>query len=647
VVSNALGIPCSAASPGDVQRCRGNFATARVPSWDGVPLDTDVTLPPAQVDGPYPTIFNLHGFGATKESLSIDADAYARAGYAVVSYTARGLGGSCGVVASRAHPGCVRGWIHLADARYELRDTQHLAGLLVDAGLSRPSIGAVGVSYGGIQSYALAALRDRVMTPDGVLHPWRSPAGTPMQIGAAAPRIAPTDIAFAAAPNGNTLDLRAENPYGRPLGVMKLSSFSAVFGVGLIGYYAPPGADPSADVPSWYARIQTGEPYGADVQAIVDEISGFHSPYYRIDSARQPAPVLSYHAWTDDIVPANEGLRWYNRVKRLHPGAEVSMVLADGFAHPRGSLLEPLDRTPLIQAATRSLFDRHLKGAPGPPLGVATLTQACASSQRQGPFVTPTWSGQSLGEVSFQGGPAEIVTSAGGNLAKSARIDPIAAASSCIAVPDSDDPGTAVYRLPRVQRDYTLLGSPTVQATLDIQGPFAQLIARLWDVGPDGSQALVTRAIVRPDPAGGPARFQLYPSGWTFRAGHVPKLELLGRDPPYARPSNGPGFQIRLRGLSLVLPTREPGSQASTSPSSDGRPIGSSGFLRRGSANQSRDTSRAPLARVAASTTGEASGSLPFTGLAIAVLAAIGAALLATGAVMRGAAAPNARPHRE
>src|SRR6185436_5692953 len=37
----------------------------RVPSWDGVPLDVDVTLPSAG-DGPFPVIVMMHGWGGNK-----------------------------------------------------------------------------------------------------------------------------------------------------------------------------------------------------------------------------------------------------------------------------------------------------------------------------------------------------------------------------------------------------------------------------------------------------------------------------------------------------------------------------------------------------------------------------------------------------
>ncbi|TMM17151.1 MAG: hypothetical protein E6G01_06750 [Actinobacteria bacterium] len=53
----------------------------------------------------------------------------------------------------------------------------------------------------------------------------------------------------------------------------------------------------------------------------------------------------------------------------------------------------------------------------------------------------------------------------------------------------------------------------------------------------------------------GQQTFQLHPGAWRFAAGHIPKLELLGQDPPYARPSNGT-FTIQVSGLTLSLPAQ-------------------------------------------------------------------------------------------
>ncbi|MEA2429054.1 MAG: hypothetical protein QOF37_2682, partial [Thermoleophilaceae bacterium] len=186
--------PASAAAqaPLDLASCaptQGVYqCSGLAPTWDGVPLDTAVTLPAAGKAN-LPLVVEIHGFGNSRyEYLDPNSTAYtdnayawARAGYAVLTYTARGLWGSCGTPESRAASptGCARGYIHLADSRYEVRDTQELIGRLVDEGVADPKrIGVTGDSYGGGQSMALAALRNRVMLPDGTLTPWRSPGGT-------------------------------------------------------------------------------------------------------------------------------------------------------------------------------------------------------------------------------------------------------------------------------------------------------------------------------------------------------------------------------------------------------------------------------------------------------------------------------------
>ena len=56
---------------------------------------------------------------------------YAQGGYAVLAYDARAWGDSCGAD-QQANAECAGQWNHLADVRYEVRDTQYLAGLLAD-----------------------------------------------------------------------------------------------------------------------------------------------------------------------------------------------------------------------------------------------------------------------------------------------------------------------------------------------------------------------------------------------------------------------------------------------------------------------------------------------------------------------------------
>src|SRR5918994_2945981 len=485
-IPSALGIACSP-GPDGVQRCEGSIDT-RVPSWEGVPLDVNLAFPPAARRGPHPLIVYLHGWGGNKDQVGVDVDELAEQGYAVMAYSARGFGDSCGSEVSRTASGCARGWIHLADARFEARDTQHLAGLLVDEGLVEPGIGVTGDSYGGGQSLILATLKDRVMRPDGKLVPWRSPGGTPMRIAAAAPRIGWSDLSYSLVPNGGTLDFRSRNPYRIPVGVVKDSYLDTLFLLGgTSGFYAPPGEDPDANIPEQFDLIQAGEPYDSNpaLRRLLARTNRFHSAYYleqgvpRRERAR-PAPFLIYNAWTDDLFPADEAIRYAKLVRVRHPG-----------------------------------------------------------------------------QVSFTTREAKTLTSEGGDQATADAVNPIAGAGSCRTVNAGDDPGAATYRLPAAAgAGYTLMGSPTVIAHLTTSGEFPQIAARLWDLAPDGSQTLVTRAIYRPTEKRTQV-FQLHPNGWRFEAGHVPKLELLGRDAPYARPSNGPGFRVDVSRLRLELPVRE------------------------------------------------------------------------------------------
>ena len=258
----------------------------RVPTFDGVPLDVNVTLPPGASKN-LPLVVQLHGWGGSKSGVGASKD-WAAAGYAVLNYTARGFGASCGSQASRdAHPkGCAKGWIHLADARYEGRDSQYLAGLLADQGIVHPRrIGVTGGSYGGGQSLSLATLRNRIRRPNGKYAPWRSPKGLKMEIAAAAPSIPWSDLVYSLTPNGATLDYRVTGPKDdlSPGGIMKESYNDLLYGAGLaLGFYSPVGVDPSADITGWITEIKKGEPYDSSprARAIAREIAHNHSAYY-------------------------------------------------------------------------------------------------------------------------------------------------------------------------------------------------------------------------------------------------------------------------------------------------------------------------------------------------------------------------------
>ena len=195
-----------------------------VATWDGVPIDVNVAFPPedpydpydAYEEDPYPVMMLFHGYAGSKLGLG-SMKHWLDQGYATFSITTRGNHQSCGTTAARTAGGaaCDGGYVRLMDTRYEVRDAQYLISLLVDEGLIDPgAIGATGGSYGGGMSMALAALRNRVMLPNGSLHGTgspraalrsRSPARPPTSRGPTSPtRLLPTAATSTTSPMRRT-----------------------------------------------------------------------------------------------------------------------------------------------------------------------------------------------------------------------------------------------------------------------------------------------------------------------------------------------------------------------------------------------------------------------------------------------------------
>jgi len=600
---SGAAIPCTTQTDG-TRVCYGTYDNGtgdtdlRLKSFDGTPLALYLTLPAAPAsgaDGPYPLIIQSHGWGEPPtgpndtQYYGPTADAWAKQGYAVLQLAARGFGDSCGDAPSRAADptGCADGYIRLDDERYEAHDAQYATGLLVDEGVADPNhIGATGESYGGGVSLELATLKDRVMNTDGTLSPWTSPAGTPLHIAAAAPVIPWSDLTYSLLPNGHDLDYAVTGPTTdlSPLGVEKQSFVSGLYAEGSEnGYYSPPGTNSQADLTSWYADLNAGEPYDGNAQdeALATQIAQYHSPYYLLDGAygfgqTAPAPLLIANGFTDDLFPVDETLRYYNLEHSLYPSDPVSLFDGD-FGH------QPANNKPgdlaLLSSAIQNLFAYYLKGGGAQPQPSATaMIETCpATTPSGGPYTAPTWAALHPGEVDYSSSTAQTISSAAGDPTISRAIDPIAGDGACATVSAADQgTGVATYRLPAVTGNgYTLLGSPTVIANLNVTGQYAFIAERLWDVDPSsGTETLVARGVYRIDSSApdGLQVFQLHPGAWHFAAGHIPKLELLGQDSPYVRTSNGQ-FTISVSDLQLRLPVHEvPGAPGTPSSVTSPRP---------------------------------------------------------------------------
>lgn len=574
-----------------VRFCPTPDLASRVRSFDGVPLDVDVTLP-LEGKAPYPAIVMLHGFGGSKTDFETTTPAgpapeeagagstiyhynnsfFARRGYAVVNYTARGFGNSCGGGPSGDHSGpCGGGYIRLADSRYEARDTQYLLGLLADEGVIRPrAIGVTGISYGGGQSVELAFLRDKMRRPNGKLVPWRSPKGEKMRIAAAYPRWPWSDLVSALIPNGRFLDTEVAGVEQslRPYGVPIESFLDGLYLTGAArGYYcggAPasfPCADPEADVTQNKAYVDAGPPLSAAAVTALKGIYRNHGgyPLRFLKRASKPAPLLIQSGFTDELFPIEQALRVYVYLRSRDPKAPVALQLGD-LGHSRGSNKPALNRFFNDQAARffAARLLRAKKGAPAPGQITATLTTCPSDKPDVGPFRATGWKSIHPGSFRFGSDPAQEFTSAGGNPTVAREFDPVfGTTEACKTIPENEEPNVALYGR-KVLDGFTMLGRPTVSARIASTGQHGQIVARLWDVSPEGTMLLVDRGVYAlADAQRGRITFQLHGNGYRFDKGHRVWLQLLGRDAPYYQVSNTP-FTVRVSKLRVTLPTLKP-----------------------------------------------------------------------------------------
>ena len=549
---------------GDVRFCPTVDIAERVPSWDGTPIDADVTMP-AHGKGPFPAIVMIHGWGTDKTQFEAttpggyDNVSFAERGYLVVNLSMRGFGRSCGRyqgVNYATSPGCEKGWLHLADHRYEARDVQHLLGLLADQGLIRGSVAVTGGSYGGLTTLELAYLRSRIRLPDGSFRSWRSNAGRPMRIAAAWAVVPASDLVSALAPNGRFFtDYPWTGWLSRfPIGVPQEAATTGLYLAGLFtGFVAPAGVDPGADLTTWYNALMAGEPWTAELQDYADEIYRYHGAS---SIPGRPSPLLLQSGWTDDVFPPRESLRPYVTLRALF-GRDfpVSLQLGD-VGHTRGS--NRANASEYLRDEGVAFLDHWMLGKPGGPRpgAVTAFTQTCPSpTPAEGPFQARSFGRLADGSIRFGGDDPRTIPSTGGDPALGKAFDPVFGTSdACKTVAAQAPPGTATY-------DYTspgvlMLGLPEVRARIRTTGDGGMIAARLWHVMPDGQMRLVSRGIYRlDDDETGWIRFQLNGNGYRFPAGDTIRMELAPNDAPQYRKSNLV-FSVDVSHVRITLPTR-------------------------------------------------------------------------------------------
>jgi hypothetical protein len=360
-------------------------------------------------------------------------------------------------------------------------------------------------------------------------------------------------MAYALQPNGRYLDFK---PYSvgqsiEPGGVMKKSYVDGFFLTGkLSGFYAPTGGVFGSDITKWKALSDRGEPT-RPVLAVGRELTGYHSSA-GVTGGRS-APLLVQNGWTDDLLPVPEALRTYRSLERAK-GAYVALQVGD-FGHMRGQNKPAVDRALQDQGARFFASFLQRQGKPPRHRSVVAYTQTCpGDAPAGGPFRASSWDAHHPRSLRLSAARTQRISSGGGDLAMGKELDPIGGKGACHAVSATRASGTAVVQR-TVTKPFTLLGLPTVRATIATKGRGGMIAARLWDVH-QGQQTLVARGVYRlTDNQKGRIVFQLFGNGWRFATGHRAKLELLGSDPNFVRPSLFE-FTVRASKIGVELPGR-------------------------------------------------------------------------------------------
>lgn len=561
-----------------------------VPSFDGLPLDVDVTVPACEHEPcqKRPLVAFFHGWALDKKNWEADTVAgadpiherwnnvgFVSRGYVALNYSIRGWHGSCGPdrAKSRLLPQtmpkeCAQReyWVHVADPRWEIRDAQHLIGELVDTGLVDPArIGVTGGSYGGAHAWRLALGGDRAVNQAGEEVPWLSPKGSPLSVAVAAPQYTWANLGAALVPNGRApregeggkgAPWSARTPIGVPLGSY-LRGFFAGGPAMANAFYAPPFKDPSADFTAWYARFAAGAPFLDDkkldavlVRAL-DELDG-RSPVFAKPHGK--VPIIQVQGTTDPLFSAEHALVMKDKLRAMDAAYPIVSFFGD-VGHQNAQ--NPATSWTEIHDAQIAFFDHYLLGTPMPALSdVNVSTTVCLPGQKPESFHGASFQDIAKETRTFRGQEQRSTTHLSLSLAGIAT-DPLLH-SGCLHASAKHPPGSS-WTFP-VASGLVMVGAPRLSFKVTVLGADATLVARLFDVHGD-METLITRGVYRvvvPPTLSlkgltEDVSFDLAANAWEVLPGHAVRLEIVGNGAPELESSTLP-FRATMSDVSLTLP---------------------------------------------------------------------------------------------
>lgn len=458
-----------------------------------------------------PAVIYVHGWGGHR-LMGEDNLAYyiASAGYTVLSYTARGFGsGESGGRVTLAGPN-------------EINDLKRVIDWLLNDpdGVINPrvtKIGVIGGSYGGSHSLQIAS---------------------DPRVSAVIPLVGWTDLESALFPNG-AINYRLG--LGEFYGGLETSVGSAPF----FNY-------DRIEFEMFDAAAEGRAPTGAVKQELRDRSIAERDASGReiLIAGREPrAPIFILQSWDDYLFPSTQVLDVYSQIT-----APKQIYMGRRGHPPGGNESDPEDV--YIAAEVLRWFNHHLLGIGGTDskkiTSVAEPSVFLPSSFSQFP---PSDSGvisyylKAGGLISRKKKGDTFEERAGGIF----RPQRIRSSRLGAEIPSKTDmfsatveqagslPRSLIYTSPRFERDTELMGPGTIilHASSATSAAF-DLVARIFDVSPDGIETEVTVGITRVSglALGQTKRvtFRDFGENWIFRRGHSLRVKVSNIDFPDFRP---------------------------------------------------------------------------------------------------------------
>ncbi|KJY45031.1 ABC transporter ATP-binding protein [Streptomyces sp. NRRL S-444] len=510
--------------------------------------DRTLEMPGAGIDTSYftaggggkrPAVLLGHGFGGSKDDVRAQAEQLARDGYAVLTWSARGFGRS-------------GGQIGLNDPEHEVKDVSRLVDWLAQQpevrldGDGDPRVGVTGASYGGAISL-LAAGYDR-------------------RIDAIAPQITYWNLADSLFPQGVFKKLWAGlffttgSADGMQPGALATGNPAAA------GAPASGAADTATacgrfqpELCAMYERVAVAGKPDAEARALLER----RSPSAVGDRIKVPALIVQ--GQEDSLFPLDQADAMARAIAAN--GAPVSVDWAAG-GHDGG-----MRESGRVGARVAAWFDRYLKDDRGADTGPAFRVS------RSGGIDSTDGAVQLRGASSerypgLTSGPREFALSgreqsfgnpAGGAPPALSSLPGIGGQLAAFGAGLSlDFPGqNARFESEPLAGEVRITGTPTI--TLNVRSTAADgsavLFGKLYDVGPDGRQAVLPSQLVAPvrvenAQEGATVQLRLPAVDHAVQAGHRLRLVVAATDLGYASPAAPATYTVAAQG-ALAVPVAD------------------------------------------------------------------------------------------